>query len=138
MTIYPRDYALAIRVGVQPLVACSQAVLDQPSADLPLGCIKYNFRGGLRSAFQPLNLLIKEAYVGMLVILEVQDFLDGRVVTMYGYLAFRREDTFVVQQAYHFKDAARMHPSLLSYCFYPRIPADPFNFVSTYPDYQRL
>ena len=46
-TIYPRDYALAIQVGVQPLVACSQAVLNQPSADLPLGCIKYNFHGGL-------------------------------------------------------------------------------------------
>ncbi len=125
-------------MGVQPLVACSQAVLDQPSVDLPLGCIKYNFHGGLRSAFQPLNLLIKEAYVGMLVILKVQDFLDGRVVTTYGYLVFRREDTFVVQQAYHFEDAAQTHPSLLSYCFYPRIPADPFNFVSMYPDYQRL
>jgi len=74
----------------------------------------------------------------MLVILEVQDFLDGRVVTTYGYLAFRREDTFVVQQAYHFEDVAWTHPSLLSYCFYPRILADPFDFVLTYPDYQRL
>ncbi len=76
--------------------------------------------------------------MGMLVILEVQDFLDGRVVTTYGYLAFRREDTFVVQQAYHFKDAAWTHPSLLHYCLYPCVPADPFDFVSTYPDYQRL
>ena len=44
LTIYPCQHHLAIAAGIQPLYACSQAVRDQPSPDLPLGSIKYNFR----------------------------------------------------------------------------------------------
>ena len=79
---------------------------------------------------------MREAYLGALVVLEVHDFLDGRVVTTYGYLTFAEENIFIINQAYYFEDAIRTSPHLLAYCFTPRIPADPFDFISTYSDNQ--
>ena len=88
IAIYPSNYTPALAVGVQPLYACSKAILDLPSEDIPLGSIRYCFREGIWNAFAPLNRLILEAYNLTLVTLEVHDFLDGRVVTKYGYLTF--------------------------------------------------
>jgi hypothetical protein len=142
IAIYPRQYQVALDLGLQPLFACSKAILDQPSADLPLGSIKYNFRDGIREAFAPLNNLIRAAYEYALVVVEIQDFLDGRWVTTYGYLRFHNrhgvDQIFTVQQTYHFEDSVRTSPHLLNYCFTPRIPADPFDFISTYHDDQPL
>ena len=38
----------------------------------------------------------------------------------------------IVNQGYHFEDTVRTSPHLYSYCFSPRIPEDPFDFISTY------
>ena len=74
----------------------------------------------------------------MLVVLEVLDFLDGWVITQSGYLSFgdrEREDTiYVTGGGYQFEDGLRAHPTLSAYTFFPRIPADPFNFVSIHRD----
>ena len=142
ITIYPRNQLAALAIGIPPLVACSKAILDNPSADLPLGCIKYDFREGIWKAFTPYNRLIRQAYQRTLVIIEVQDFLDGRRVTTYSYLRFVNrfgaDQVFAINQTYNFEDAVRTSPSLLSYSFTPRIPADPFDFVSAYPDDEPL
>ena len=76
LTIYPRQRHQAIAVGVQPLYACSQAVRDHSSPDLPLGSIKYNFRKGIAEAVTRLPNLVRATYEGVLVILEIHDFLD--------------------------------------------------------------
>ena len=136
LTIYPRQHRLAIAAGIQPLYACSQAVRDQSSPDLPLGSIKYNFRRGIAEAVTGLPNLVRNSYEGVLVIVEIHDFLDGRTVTTYGYLHFNHrfgvDQAFIVNQGYHFEDAVRTSPHLYSYCFSPRIPEDPFDFISTY------
>jgi hypothetical protein len=88
--------------------------------------------------FAPLNEPIKQAYTNTLVALEVQDFLDGQVVTTYGYLAFQNNQVFGLYQAYHFNDAARVNPLLLSYCLTPHCPLDPFEFISTFEDNEPL
>jgi hypothetical protein len=132
-TIYPPLRALAIDLGIPPIYACSKAIFD-----LPLGTIKYDFRKGIREAFAPLNEPIRQAYTNTLVALEVQDFLDGQVVTTYSYLAFQNNQVFGLYQAYHFDDAARANPLLLSYCLTPRCPLDPFEFISTFEDNEPL
>jgi hypothetical protein len=137
-TIFPPLRALAIDLGIPPIYACSKAIFDPPSPDLPLGTIKYDFRKGIRKAFAPLNELIRQAYTNTLVALEVQDFLDGRVVTTYGYLAFQNNQVFGLYQAYHFDDTARANPLLLSYGLTPRYPLDPFEFISTFEDNEPL
>ncbi|KAH9045842.1 hypothetical protein EDB84DRAFT_1435861 [Lactarius hengduanensis] len=77
ITFYPCHRPLATTLGIPPLYTCSQAILDLPSQDLPLGTIKYNFWEGIRQALAPLNNVIRQAYVGTLVTLELQDFLDS-------------------------------------------------------------
>ena len=97
-----------------------------------VGWIKYNFRQGIQNVFAPFPLWYREAYTHLLVILEVQDFLDRQVVTTYGYLSFMGDNIFVTSQGYHFKDVVRSNPHLLQYTFAPHILADPFDFISTY------
>ncbi|KAH9162344.1 hypothetical protein EDB89DRAFT_1913330 [Lactarius sanguifluus] len=55
----------------------ASAILDSPSANLPLGSVRYDFREGLRQAFAPLSNILRAGYIDSLVTLEVQDFLDG-------------------------------------------------------------
>ena len=135
LTIYPCQH-LAVAAGFQPLYTCSQAIRDQSSPDLPLGSIKYNFRRGIAEAVTGLHNLVRNTYKGVLVIVEIHNFLDRHMVTTYSYLHFNHrfgvDQTFIVNQGYHFEDAVRTSPHLYSYCFMPRIPEDPFDFISTY------
>jgi len=118
---------------------CSKQVFDLPCVDLPHRSIQYDFREGLRRAFSPLNNLIRAGYIDSLVTLEIQDFLDGRIVTTYRHLRFSvGGQVFAYQQGYLFEDLVRASPSLLAFCFTPRIPADPFDYITTVPDSQPL
>jgi hypothetical protein len=103
-----------------------------------LGTIKYDFRKGIREAFAPLNELIRQVYTNTLVVLEVQGCLDGRVVTTFGYLAFQGASIFGLYQAQYFDNTAWTAPLLLSYCLTPRLPLDPFEFISTFEDNEPL
>ena len=136
--LYPVSQARARQIGVPPLYVCSKAIQVHPSAQIPLGSIKYNFREGIGVAFTHIPQLARQVYQGKLVILEVHDFLDGRVVSTYGHLKFTQqlgqEIVLVVDQFYHFEDKVRKSPVLLNYTFSPRIPADPFLFILTYHD----
>ena len=77
LTIYPRQHCLAIAAGIQPLYTCSQAIRDQSSPDLPLGSIKYNVRRGITEAVTRFPNLVRNNYKGVLVIVEIHNFLDG-------------------------------------------------------------
>jgi hypothetical protein len=137
-TLYPTAHYRAVEIGVPPLYICSKAIRVQPTLSVPLGSIKYNFKDGIGGAFTQIPRPARNIYHGKLVILEVHDFLDGRVISTYRHLSFRehlgRELIFIVDQFYHFEDAAKIHPILLSYTLSPRLPADPLAFISTYHD----
>ena len=111
---------------------------DLPSKDIPLGSIRYCFREGIWNVFTPLNSLIWEAYNLTLVTLVVHNFLDGHVVTKYSYLTIWNNKVYALYQGYTFEDTARAHPHLLNFCFSPRIPADPFNYLLSHPDNEPL
>ena len=139
IVINPVNREEGLVIGNQSLYACSQAIVDLPSPDLPLGSIRYTFASGIRRAFDQIPLLARRAYEGTFVVLDIHDFLDGRVVTTYGYLAFgdrngEGDSVFVTEQSYHFQDGLRENPQLSAYTFCPRIPADPHNYLHTYYD----
>jgi hypothetical protein len=134
--LYPVAHYRAVEIGVPALYICSKAIRVQPTPSVPLGSIKYNFKDGIGSAFTHIPRPARNVYHRKLVILEVHDFLDGRVISTYGHLSFcehlGRELIFIVDQFYHFEDAAKIHPILLSYTLSPRLPADPLAFISVY------
>jgi hypothetical protein len=136
--LYPVSHYRAEEIGVPPLYVCSKAIRVPPTPSVPLGSIKYNFKENIGSAFTYIPCLACNVYQGKLVILEVHDFLDGRVISTYRHLNFRehlgRELIFIIDQFYHFEDAGKIYPILLSYTLSPRIPADPLAFISTYHD----
>jgi hypothetical protein len=134
----PTTHYHAIEIGVPALYICSKAICVLPTQSVPLGSIKYNFKDGIGGAFTHIPRPARNVYQGKLVILEVHNFLDGWVVSTYRHLSFcehlGRELIFIVDQFYHFEDAARIHPILLSYTLSPHLPADPLPFISTYHD----
>ena len=117
---------------------CSQAIIHPPEEDIPLGYIQYTFKIGIKRVFDQVPILGRRAYEETLVILEVLDFLDEWTITQLGYLSFgdrEREDTiYVTGGGYQFEDGLQVHPNLAAYTFFPRIPADPFDFVSIHRD----
>ena len=141
--INPVNREEGLIIGNQTLYACSQAIIDLPSEDTPLGTIRYTFANGIRNAFLGLPVLARRAYEGTFVVLDIHDFLDGRVITTFGYLAFgdnrgEGDSVFVTDQSYHFKDGLREEPRLAAFTFYPRIPADPHSYLHTYYEDQPL
>jgi hypothetical protein len=136
--LYPVAHYHAIEISVPTLYVCSKAIRVPPTPSVPLGSIKYNFKESIGSAFTNIPRLARNVYQGKLVILEVHDFLDSRVVSMYGHLSFCKhlgwELIFIIEQFYHFEDTAKIYPILLSYTLSPRIPADPLAFISSYHD----
>ena len=138
ISLYPLNTHQPLLLGIPPLHICSQAIIHPPAEDTPLGYIQYTFRIGIKRAFDQIPILGRRAYNETLVVLEVLDFLDGRVITQSGYLSFRdreREDTiYVTGRGYQFKDGLHAHPTLSAYTFFPCIPADPFDFISVHQD----
>ncbi|KAH9167538.1 hypothetical protein EDB89DRAFT_1909952 [Lactarius sanguifluus] len=134
-TIFPHLIDPANANDFPPLYICSKAILDFPSVNLPLGSVRYDFHEGLQQAFAPLSNILRAGYIDSLVTLEVQDFLDGRVVTTYRHLRFTYDgQIFALYQGYFFEDLIRSNPLLLSHCLTPRVLADPFAFVPAIPD----
>jgi hypothetical protein len=141
--INPSNRQEGLFIGNQTLHACSQAIIDLPSRDLPLGSIRYTFVNGIKHVFEQLPVLARRAYEGTFVVLDIHDFLDGRIVTTYGYLAFgdqngEGDSVFVTDQSYHHVDGLRENPGLSAYTFSPRLPADPHAFLHTYYEDQPL
>jgi hypothetical protein len=133
--IVPKNRQLAEYLRIPHFIACCKAIRIRPNADLPLGAIKYSFATDLATIFGPYDDATKAAFIGTLVILESLDFLDGRLLTTYGYLNFgTRGSVFIQDPGFHCEDNIRVHPHLLNYCLTPRLPVDPFVHASVYPN----
>ena len=132
--VQPVNEFLAHQLRISHITACVKAVRYPSSGDLPLGCIKYSFADGIKEVFAPHSNQVKDAFAGALVLLETLDFLDSRKITTYGFLEFDENFVYVRSQGYHCEDAIRSFPTLLAYCFTPRIPVDPFVHVSVHPE----
>jgi hypothetical protein len=125
---------LALQLTANLPSACGRVVCFPPSPAIPLGFIKYTFAATIKALFRETPNVIRELFVGSLIILDIHNFLDGRQVTTYSYLAFSQEgDIYCVDQGYHCEDVIRAAPFLLAHTLTPRIPADPLDHVVITP-----
>ncbi|KAF8461968.1 hypothetical protein DFH94DRAFT_686968 [Russula ochroleuca] len=114
--------------------ACGRAICYAPSPAIPLGFVRYTFTFAIKNLFREAPNEIRELFIGFLVILNIHDFLDGRQVTTYSYLAFSAEGgIYCIDQGYHCEDVVRVAPFLLSHTLTPCIPADPLDHIVIMP-----
>jgi len=64
-----------------------------------------------------------------LIPLVLYDFLDGRLVTIYGQLYFMEEGIFVIHRHTRIEDNLRNNPGLAQFVCTPRTPADPLLYL---------
>jgi hypothetical protein len=132
--VKPTSPQLAAQLAANLPSACGRAVRFPPSPAIPLGFIKYTFAAAIKALFREAPNIIRELFVGSLIILDIHDFLDRRQVTTYSYLAFSQEgDIYCVDQGYHCEDVIRAAPFLLAHTLTPRIPADPLDHIVITP-----
>ena len=67
--------------------------------------------------------------------LQIHDFLDGRVVTQYGYLSFgtNPDEVYFDHTGQTFFDIFSVAPVLARYTLSPRLPFDPLLAIATQP-----
>ena len=58
------------------------------------------------------------------------DFLDGRTITLSGHLHFTNEGIYIVNRTTRTEDALRTQPDLARLVCTPRVPANPFLYLS--------
>jgi len=136
--IAPTSEVFAAAYRTPSLSVCSRVLHYLPSAAAPLGILRYSFESSIVQTFLRLPLYLREAFTGALVILDVTDFLDGRLVTSYGYLAFEGNSVFAKDQGIHCEDVVRAAPQLLAHTLTPRLPANPLDFIFLYLDHVPL
>jgi hypothetical protein len=128
------DHVLARIYNLSEVNICSRLVRHESAPGTPLGFIKYDFRQGIVDQFRDKGFAEKTGYEGSLLILAIYDFLDGRRIIVYGYLAFGTESIYVKGVAFHCEDLLRTYPGLFAYTLNPRLPVDPFVHVSVHSE----
>jgi len=124
--VSPRDQELTRIYRLGPIIFCSNLSVHPANATFPHGRLTYSFRESILRKLSSLPPVFRPAYAGSLVILSVFDFLDGRLLYTYGYIAFDDLDTpFVDHLTTHTEDLLRNKPDLLHFALSPRIPVDP-------------
>ena len=132
--VKPTDTTIAQHYNLRPVVICSRLVRHEPAPSIPLGFIHYDFKVGIEETFRNLGPGERSGYAGALVVISIYDFLDGRRITVYGYLELDIASTYVKWQAFHCEDLLRTYPGLFAYTLSPRIPVDPFSYISVHPE----
>jgi hypothetical protein len=132
--IAPTDQFQARLFCVPTLILCARAGLSPATLDVPLGYIHYSFRASVQDLFSNLPACIQLCFLGALIVSEIHDFLDGRVIYTYGHLRFDSGRVYIVNQAYYFDDSVHAHPHLLRFTLSPRFPIDPFTLTRPFRD----
>ncbi|KAI0269006.1 hypothetical protein BGY98DRAFT_1101316 [Russula aff. rugulosa BPL654] len=132
--VAPTDQFQARLFRIPTLILCTRAGLSPPTHDVPLGYIHYSFRASVRDLFSSFPTHVQLCFLGALIVSEIHDFLDGRVIFTYGHLRFDSGRIYIVNQAYYFDDSIRTNPNLLRFTLSPRLPIDPFTFTCPFRD----
>jgi hypothetical protein len=115
-------------------IICSRLIQHKPAPGLPLGFIHYNFKEGIVEKFHNQGPGERSGYEGALVVLGIYDFLDSRRITVYRFLVLDVVSTYVKWQAFHCKDPLCTYPGLFAYTLNPRLPVDPFSYITVHPE----
>jgi len=62
--------------------------------------------------------------------LVVYDFLDGRIATLCGRLHFTTDGIFVIERNTCTEDLLHTQPGLTTFVCIPRVPTNPFTYIT--------
>ena len=101
------------------------------SLHLPFGFLESLFIDSLKFLFGQFPPLWLTYFEGALVPISSYDFLDGRLITVLGYLHFTEEGIFVTNQHTRIEDVLRTKPELAQFTCTPRTPKNPLLYITT-------
>jgi len=112
---------------------CAKIGRHPHSASFPFGYLESSFTDSIKFIFRQFPPDWLEFFEGVLVPLVAYDFLDGRLATLCGRLHFTADGIFVIDRNTRTEDLLRMQPGLAAFVCTPRIPTNPFTFVTPPP-----
>jgi len=114
-----------------PLVTlCAKVGRHPASLHLPFGFLESSFIDSLKFLFGQFPPLWLTYFEGSLIPLTSYDFLDGRLITVLGYLHFMEEGLFVINHHTRIEDVIRTKPELAQFTCTPRTPENPLLYVT--------
>jgi len=109
---------------------CAKVGRHPASLHLPFGFLESSFVDSLKFLFGQFPPLWLTYFKGALVPISSYDFLDGRLITVLGYLHFTEEGLFVTNHHTHIEDVLRTKPGLAQFTCTPRTPQNPLLYVT--------
>jgi len=117
---------------------CSKVGKHPSSLHFPFGYLESSFIDSLKFLFGQFPPVWLTYFENSWVPLISYDFLDGRLVTIIGYLHFTEEGLFVVNRHTQIEDLIRTNPGLAQFTCTPRTPANPLLYLTPPPVEQPL
>ena len=130
--MYHEIYIKAIST-LPPVTICAKVGLHPSSLLFPFGYLESSFVDSIKFLFGQFPPVWLQYFNGSLVPLLSYDFLDGRLVTIYGQLYFMEEGIFVIHRHTRIEDNLRHNPGLAQFTCSPRTPADPLLYLTIPP-----
>jgi len=113
-----------------PVTLCAKVGRHPASLHLPFGFLESSFVDSLKFLFGQFPPLWLTYFEGALVHITSYDFLDGRLITVLGYLHFTEEGLFVTNHHTRIEDVLRTKPKLAQFTCTPRTPQNPLLYVT--------
>jgi len=113
-----------------PVTLCAKVGRHPASLHLPFGFLESSFIDSLKFLFGQFPPDWLTYFEGALVPLTSYDFLDGRLITVLGYLHFSEEGLFVTNHHTRIEDVLRTKPELAQFTCTPRTPENPLLYVT--------
>jgi len=112
---------------------CAKVGRHPHSASFPFGYLESSFIDSIKFIFGQFPPDWLEYFEGTLVPLIAYDFLDGRIATLCGRLHFTADGIFVIDRNTRTEDLLRTQPGLAAFVCTPRLPTNPFAYITPPP-----
>jgi len=112
---------------------CAKVGRHPHSASFPFGYLESSFIDSIKFIFGQFPPDWLEYFEGVLVPLIAYDFLDGRIATLCGRIYFTSDSIFVIDRNTRTEDLLHTQPRLAAFVCTPRVPTNPFAFITPPP-----
>jgi len=112
---------------------CAKIGRHPHSTSFPFGYLESSFTDSIKFVFGQFPPDWLEFFEGILVPLVAYDFLDGHLATLCGRLHFTADGIFVIDRNTRTEDLLRTQPGLAAFVCTPRLPTNPFTFITPPP-----
>jgi len=113
-----------------PVTLCAKVGRHPALLHLPFGFLESSFVDSIKFLFGQFPPVWLTYFEGALVPLTSYDFLDGRLITVLGYLHFTEEGLFVTNHHTRIEDMLHTKPELALFTCTPRTPENPLLYVT--------